>query len=394
MNSSLKKPRAGGAQVRVCIVANSAWYLFNFRLQLGRRLRELGHEVTFIAPRDKYGDTLASEGFRFRDWTLVSAGKNPAREAAAVCSLRRILSEEGPTHVFSYTPKANIYCGLALFGLKARFFPNVSGLGRVFISHSLLTHIATTLYKLAFRRAETVVFQNVDDETTFRSLGITSGLNTVKVPGSGVDLTRFLPSSLPALNRPTRRFLFVGRLLSDKGIVEYVEAAAAIRKTHSDCEFFVVGSTQSDNPAAIPVATVDEWVRQGVIQHIEHVEDIRPHLHQADCVVLPSYREGVPRSLLEAAAVGRPIVTTDAPGCREVVLHRETGLLCKARDGKALEQALRGMLSLDVLVWAEMGRQGRAYMERRFSEEFVLSVYIAFCAVAARSNAGASGRKK
>jgi glycosyltransferase involved in cell wall biosynthesis len=388
MESAHKEQGAGGALVRVCIVANSAWYLVNFRRQLGRRLRDLGHDVTFIAPRDKYVDALTSEGFRFHDWALASAGKNPAREACAVHGLRRILQEEAPTHVFSYTPKANIYSGLALFGLKARFFPNVSGLGRVFISRGLLTHVATTLYKLAFRRAEAVVFQNTDDQEVFRSLGITRGKDTVKVPGSGVDLTRFQPSPLPALHRPGRRFLFVGRLLGDKGIVEYVEAAAAIRKTRDDCEFVVVGSTLSDNPAAVPVATVAEWVRQGIIQHIEHVEDIRPHLHEADCVVLPSYREGVPRSLLEAAAVGRPVVTTDAPGCRETVLHGETGLLCQVRDAKALEQSLRGMLALDLPAWVEMGRQGRAYMERKFSEEYVLGTYQAFCEPAMALRAG------
>lgn len=371
--------RFGDAPVRVCIVANSAWYLFNFRRRLGLRLRELGHEVTFVAPRDKYAETLASEGFRFHEWALASAGKNPTQELRAVHSLRRIFKQEGPTHVFSYTPKANIYSGLALFGLEASFFPNVSGLGRVFISRGLLTHIATTLYKLAFRRAETVVFQNADDEAVFRSLGITTGRKTVKVPGSGVDLTRFQPSPLPGLHRPVRRFLFVGRLLGDKGIVEYVEAAAAIRRTRNDCEFVVVGSTLSNNPAAIPAAKVKEWVNRGWIHHIEHVEDIRPHLHDADCVVLPSYREGVPRSLLEAAAVGRPVVTTDAPGCKEVVLHRETGLLCKVRDAKALEQALLDMLALDLSAWVEMGRHGRAYMERRFSEAFVLSVYETFC---------------
>jgi glycosyltransferase involved in cell wall biosynthesis len=374
--------------MKIAIVANSAWYLFNFRLQLGRRLRERGHEVFFVAPSDKYVEALKREGFDVLDWPLAGAGKHPWRESKAVLALRRIFKDVRPTHVFSYTPKANIYCGLALTGLPVRFFPNVSGLGRLFIRRSLLTHVATALYKAAFRRSEAIIFQNGDDLEVFRSLGITKGRETVTVPGSGVDLKKFLPSPLPSMTRPVRQFLFVGRLLGDKGIVEYVEAAAAIRMSRDDCEFVVVGSTQSENPAAIPISTVDEWTRRGIIRHVEHVEDIRPLLEDADCVVLPSYREGVPRSLLEAAAVGRPIITTDAPGCKEVVRHGETGMMCRARDASALESAIRDMLALDAQTWAGMGQKGRAYMEQRFSEEFVLSTYETFCSTEAAANTG------
>jgi glycosyltransferase involved in cell wall biosynthesis len=173
--------------------------------------------------------------------------------------------------------------------------------------------------------------------------------------------------------------LFVGRLLGDKGIFEYVESARAILATRTDVEFVVVGSSMSDNPAAIAPATLAQWIYAGVIRHEEHVADIRPLLQEADCVVLPSYREGVPRSLLEAAACGRPVVTTDAPGCREVVLPHETGMMCAARDARALEQALRDMLALDLAAWTRMGLAGRAYMERRFSEEVVLETYARFC---------------
>jgi glycosyltransferase involved in cell wall biosynthesis len=372
---------AGGGAARACIVANSAWYLCNFRLQLGRRLREAGHEVIFIAPEDEYAETLRREGFHFLDWPLASAGKHPLRETGSVAALRRHFREARPTHVFSFTPKANIYSGLALIGLKPRFFPNVSGLGRVFIHRNLLTNVATALYRLAFRRAEIILFQNGDDEEVFRGLGIVRGRVTVRVPGSGVDLQRFQPSPLPATADGRRRFLFVGRLLSDKGIVEYVESAKAIRATREDVEFVVVGSSTSNNPAAIAPATLAQWVATGVIRHVEHVEDIRPLLHEADCVVLPSYREGVPRSLLEAAACGRPVITTDAPGCREVVLPDETGMMCVVRDAEALKQAMRDMLALDLAMWTRMGLAGRAYMERRFSEDVVLDTYARFCAV-------------
>lgn len=377
-------PRSGtaGAGARACIVANSAWYLHNFRLQLGRRLRAAGHDVTFIAPADEYAETLRREGFRFLDWPLASAGKHPMREVGSVAALRRHFRDARPTHVFSFTPKANIYSGLALAGSGVRFFPNVSGLGRVFIHRNVLTHAVTTLYRLAFRRAETILFQNGDDERVFHGLGITRGRATVRLPGSGVDLHRFQPSPLPATAGQRRRFLFVGRLLGDKGIVEYVESARAIRATRADVEFVVVGSSRSNNPAAIAPATLAQWVDSGVIRHVEHVADIRPLLHEADCVVLPSYREGVPRSLLEAAACGRPVVTTDAPGCREVVLPGETGMMCAVRDARALEQALRAMLALDLADWTRMGLAGRAYMERRFSEDVVLDTYARFCGTA------------
>lgn len=374
------RPDTATPPVRVCIVANSAWYLCNFRLALGQRLREAGHQVTFIAPVDEYAETLRRDGFPFLNWPLASAGKHPLREAESVAALWRHFRDARPSHVFSFTPKANIYSGLALAGSATRFFPNVSGLGRVFIHRNVLTHVATALYRLAFRRAEAILFQNGDDETVFRGLGLTRGRVTVRVPGSGVDLRRFQPSPLPATAGGRRCFLFVGRLLGDKGIVEYVESAKAIRATHDGVDFVVVGSSMSNNPAAIAPATLAQWVETGVIRHVEHVKDIRPLLHEADCVVLPSYREGVPRSLLEAAACARPVVTTDAPGCREVVMPGHTGMICKARDTRALEEALRDMLALDLGTWTRMGLAGRAFMERSFSEEIVIETYQGFCA--------------
>jgi glycosyltransferase involved in cell wall biosynthesis len=279
LNRSVTAEAAVGPASRVCIVANSAWYLCNFRLQLGRRLREAGHEVTFVAPADDYAEKLRHEGFRFVNWPLTGAGMHPLREAGSVLALWRSFRDALPTHVFSFTPKANIYSGLALAGSTVRFFPNVSGLGRVFIHRNVLTHITTILYRLAFWRAESILFQNGDDEKVFDGLGITRGRATVRLPGSGVNLQRFQPSPLPATAGGRRRFLFVGRLLRDKGIIEYVESAKAILATIEDVEFVVVGSSKSSNPAAIAPSTLAQWVNSGVIRHVEHVEDILPFLH-------------------------------------------------------------------------------------------------------------------
>jgi glycosyltransferase involved in cell wall biosynthesis len=361
--------------LRVAIVANSAWYLHNFRLALARELSSCGHVPIFIGPSDGYEDKLKAAGFEFRPWRLSSAGRNPIADGSSIVTLRRLLRSERIDAVLSYTPKANIYSGLATYGLPIRFIPNVSGLGRAFIQPSPLTAIVGVLYRIAFRHARRVVFQNSDDLNRFVGSGIVPVARSVRVPGSGVDLQRFTASASAEEPQPFR-FLFVGRLLRDKGVVEFVDAARRIAGDHPQVEFVLLGSSHSNNPAAISRKQLDTWLAERVIQHVEQVDDVRPQLQRSSCVVLPSYREGVPRSLLEAAAMGKPVVTTDAPGCRDTVLDGETGFLCKVRDAGALEAAMRRMLNLSPEQRLLMGRNGRRFVEENFDEQLVLRTYV------------------
>lgn len=370
--------------MRIAVVANTAWYLQNFRLNLALSLRAQGHEVVFISPADRYVAALEGAGFRHRAWQLASAGTHPLRELASVRQMGRLLREEAVDVVFSYTPKANIYGGLALPRRCRLFVPNVSGLGRAFVQPSWVTPIVKQLYRLAFRRAHRVVFQNEDDRGIFDAMGLVSRARSLRVPGSGVDLERFTPQPLPAqAGSPRSTFLFIGRLLRDKGAREFVEAARQLRGESRAVRCLMLGSSTSDNPAAVSKDELGAWLTEGVIEHIEHCDDVRPWITQADCVVLPSYREGVPRSLLEAGAMGRPLIASDAPGCRDAVRHEINGYLCEVRSADALAAAMRRFDDLPAGERAALATASRTLMSEVFDERLVIRQYLDFASAAA-----------
>jgi glycosyltransferase involved in cell wall biosynthesis len=229
------------------------------------------------------------------------------------------------------------------------------------------------LYRLAFSRARTVVFQNEDDRSEFLAAGLVDAERTLRVPGSGVDLERFTPMPLPEGGAPV--FLFVGRVLSDKGVREFVQAARQMRSRRPDLIFRILGRVGADNPTAIPLDEVRSGEEESLVELLGTCDDVRPHLAHALCVVLPSYREGVPRVLLEAAAMARPCIATDVPGCRDAVVDGRTGLLCAPRDSAALAGAMQRFIDAGPAVWASMGAAGRRHVEDHFDERRVIETY-------------------
>ena len=273
--------------------------------------------------------------------------------------------------VLSYTPKGNLYSALACIALRIVFVPNVSGLGRVFIRKSLVTQVAKALYRLTFGRAHQVFFQNLDDMGVFVSSGLVQKAKAERLPGSGVDLVRFLP--MPLVARPADQpvFLLVARMLWDKGVGEYVEAARMVRAICPGACFQLLGFLDVANPSAVPRAEVEAWVAEGVVEYLGPTDDVRLYLEQADCVVLPSYREGVPRTLLEAAAMARPVITTDAPGCRDTVVDGKTGFLCRTVDAGDLAEKILRFIAMTPAARLAMGQQGRTFIEQNFDERLV-----------------------
>ena len=388
--------------MRIAVVANTSWYLYNFRLTLMVALSRAGHEVVAVGPPDVYVEKLTAGGIRHRSIHLVGGSINPFRELRTVWDLHRIFSDEAIDVVITYTPKGNIYSAIvaAMTGLPT--VPNVSGLGRVFIHQTLLTSLVKKLYQFSFGRAARVFFQNMDDLELFVRLGLVDSGRAVRIPGSGVDLARFSPAgdlygvsstevpgvtARSAASRDKFVFLLVARLLWDKGIGEYVEAARRIRRAHPEAEFRLLGFAGVQNPSAIPLCQVEEWVAEGLVSYLGSTDDVIPYLREADCVVLPSYREGVPRTLLEAAAMAKPLITTDAPGCRDAVDNGLTGFLCRLRDAEDLADKMMTMIEMDRHSVAAMGRLGREKMIREFDEEIVIARYLEV--IAGFSEAGA-----
>jgi len=366
-------PLNAATPIRIGVVANTSWYVCNFRLTLIRALRDAGHEVMVIAPEDEYSPALAAAGARLCPFALERTGLNPFRELATLLALRRLLREARLDAVFSFTPKCNIYTGIAMRGLKGRFVPNLSGLGRAFTGESKLRGLMKALFRFAFRRAAQVFFQNRDDLAMFVAEGLLPAAKAKQLPGSGVDLARFAPVPMPP-DGPV--FLLLARLIWEKGLAQYAEAAAAIKKDHPAARFLLLGPLEENSASAIDPQTLEEWRAHGLIEYLGVAKDVAPYIAAADCVVLPSYyREGVPRSLLEAAAMARPLITTDMPGCREAVEDGVNGFLCAPRDSADLTDKLRRFLALDGDARRRMGENGRRKMEREFDERIVLAAY-------------------
>ncbi|MES2785417.1 MAG: glycosyltransferase family 4 protein [Pseudomonadota bacterium] len=360
----------------IAVVANTSWNLFNFRLNLIRALQAAGHTVAAVTPDDAYRQKLRAAGMEVHTIPLTISGINPLAELRAVLRFRSVFKRNGIDLVLSYTPKGNLYAALACLTLGVPFVPNVSGLGRAFIRRSPVTWAALALYRLTFRRAHHVFFQNFDDLDLFVKAGLVAASKAERLPGSGVDLTRFAPATVTrkaVQDAPV--FLLVARMLLDKGVGEYVEAARIIKKRFPKAQFRLLGALASGNPSAIPEQQVQSWVDEGLVTYLGGTEDVRPYLAEADCVVLPSYREGVPRVLLEAAATGLPLITTDAPGCRDAVRHGVTGLICKPRDAMDLARAMNDFIALSDEQRAAMGRAGRAFVEENFDEQLVIDRY-------------------
>ena len=362
--------------MRIAVVSNTCWYLFNFRLNLMLALQASGHTVIAVAPNDAYAQRIRDAGIAFEAVPISGGSTQPLRELQSVQRLGAVFRRQQVGLVLSYTPKGNLYSALACIALRIVFVPNVSGLGRAFIRKSLVTQVAKALYRLTFSRAHRVFFQNLDDMAVFVTSGLVQKANAERLPGSGVDLTRFVPMPLVAKPNDQTVFLLVARMLWDKGVGEYVQAARTVRAVHPGARFQLLGFLDVANPSAVPRADIEVWVAEGVVDYLGPTDDVRPCLEQADCVVLPSYREGVPRTLLEAAAMARPIITTDAPGCRDTVIDSKTGFLCRAADASDLAEKILRFIAMTPDARLAMGQNGRTFVEKNFDERLVIQSYL------------------
>lgn len=366
--------------MRVLICSNTFWYIYNFRRKLIARLRKEGMEVFLAAAHDEYAQKLEGVGVKCIDLKLSASGINPFKEFGSLMEIGALMRRESINVVFSYTSKLNIYSSLASIYSKTVVYPNVSGLGRVFIRRSYLTKVVSFLYWLAFRHVKRVFFQNAEDASLFLTLGIVNREQIETIPGSGVDLVRFSSAVSGEAGQARHSpfvFLMAARVLWDKGVGEFADAAREVKRSFADVEFHLLGFVDVDNPAAVGAEQVRMWEQEGVLTYLGATDDVLPFLRSADCVVLPSYREGCPRVLLEAAACEKVVITTDVPGCRDVVEHGTTGLLCKLKDSKDLADKMRAVLVMADLDFRDMGKRAREKMVREFDERFVLDKYMA-----------------
>jgi glycosyltransferase involved in cell wall biosynthesis len=361
---------------RIVISINSAWNIANFRAGLIGALKAEGCEVIAIAPHDAYAERLGALGCRFISLSMDKQGTNPFSDAGLFMRYVHLFRSERPDVFLGYTIKPNIYGSLAAQACGVPVINNVSGLGTTFIRDSWVTRVVKALYRLAFARSHTVFFQNEDDRQLFLKHALVAAERTALLPGSGINLDRFRPmESVGRQSGKGFRFLLIARLLYDKGIGEYAEATRIIKAKRPETTCALVGFLDVENRTAVSREVVNRWVDAGLIEYLGAVEDVRPHIAAADCVVLPSYREGTPRTLLEAAAMAKPLIATDVPGCRQVVDDGLNGLLCRVKDGRDLAEKMIEIMDMTPSERRAMGEAGRLKMEREFDERLVVGAY-------------------
>ncbi|MDN5848706.1 MAG: glycosyltransferase family 4 protein [Nitrococcus sp.] len=362
------------------LISNTTWYIVNFRSGLIKALLASGWSVCVAAPPDEYSNEPVLQHCNRLTLPFSRRGKNPLRELATLFRIALLLRAVRPDIVLAWTPKPNIYAAFAGRVLGVKVIPTIAGLGTAFIRRGALSRIVSLLYLCSLKRCLRVFFENNDDQQLFVSNGWVAGSAAERLPGAGVNLKRFTPTPLPSGDEKAV-FLFAGRLLADKGLRELIAATRKLKAERHQFRLLIAGFIDTGNPSGISQDELDLWHREESIEYLGPFKDICPVIAQADCVVLPSYREGVPTILLEAAAMARPIIATDAIGCRDAVVDGETGFLCRPRDVDSLSAAMRHMLRLSRGQRAEMGARGRRFVENSFDEKSVIERYLTVASI-------------
>lgn len=361
---------------KILISINTSWNIINFRLGLLQALQKEGYEITVLAPKDKYSELFRNYNFKYYDIEMNNKGTNPIEDFKLTISYYKILKKIKPDLMLNYTIKPNIYGTIAASLLKIPTINNIAGLGTLFVNENFITKIAKFLYKYSQDKASKIFFQNNEDFELFTSSGLVDIKKSDILPGSGVNTEKFKPIE-KTKNLDKIVFLLISRMLWDKGVGEYVEAARTLTKKYPNVEFQLLGFLDVVNKSAISKEQMDTWIKEGIINYLGTSDNVQNEISNADCMVLPSfYREGTPRTLLESASMAKPIVTTNNIGCKDVVNDRETGYLCKIKDSNDLASKLEFIINMSAEERKIMGQKGREKIIKEYDEKIVINKYL------------------
>lgn len=353
---------------KVLILANYATIIYYFRMELIQRLVADGYEVYLAAPYSELIDEIIKEKCIFKETHLERRSLDPFKDVRLIREYKRLYKEINPDIIFSYTIKPNIYGGLAMGNAHIPFVASITGLGSAMEKRGLLSSFVVLLYKLAFRKVQRVFFQNKDNLRFFEQHNIAVGKYKL-LPGSGVNLERFTVQEYPQDN--VVKFAFISRIMKEKGIEEYLQAACKIREKHSWVEVHIYGFCEEAYEKKMA-----ELQEKQIVTYHGMVKDIRTVLSDIHCVVLPSYHEGMSNALLEASATGRPCIATDIAGCREIVVDSETGYLVEPKSVDSLYEKMEKFLMLSFEEKRQMGLKARRRVENNFDRRQVIDAYM------------------
>lgn len=357
---------------KIIVLSSHTPSIFWFRMDMMKSFASYGYEVVAVGNESEaeWSQRFSSEGIRYRQIEVSRNGTNPIKDLKTLKSIKKVFDEEKPDKVFSYQAKTVIYGGIAAALSKIDgVFPLIAGVGSVFLADgfkaSLVRSVLKAEYKIGMKKAEKVFFQNPDDVDVFVNNGIIRRENVVMLHGSGVNLKKFTVMPQPEKTA----FLCISRLIRDKGVYEYLEAARTVKEKYPEVRFLLVGPYDT-NPSALKKEDVEPYVSDGIIEYFGEQTDVRPYIGQCSVFVLPSYREGTPKTVLEAMASGRAVITTDAPGCRETVRNGENGFLVPICDVGALAEKMIYLIE-NPAVSSDFGKCGRKMAEEIFDVDLV-----------------------
>ena len=362
----------------VLIINNDAWTTMKHRLGIIRALQEEGFYVKAAAAKYEDKHKAIEEICPFIEMKKINIlSLNPLDDLSFMMEVRKLYKKEKPDVVLLYTIKPNIYGNMAAFSQKVKTISTVNGLGRTFSKKGILNFIVKTLFKVSFSRANKVIFQNHDDKQLFLDGNLVAQNSVCVVPGSGVDTNKFAPVNISKQDKKFK-FLLASRLVNDKGIKEYAKAARNVRLEFPQAEFILLGPfTDKGGKDEISIELINQWQKEGIINYKGVSDDMPREIAESDVIVLPSYyREGVPRILLEALSMGKPIITTDNVGCRETVDDGRNGFIIPVRDVESLANASIKMITMPQEQLNKMGEESRAKAISEFDEQIVFSTYV------------------
>jgi glycosyltransferase involved in cell wall biosynthesis len=358
--------------MKILLCANTSWYLYNFRFHLLKTLVSSGYDVHLLSPPDEFTQFLTDAGFNWHSFPISRKGMNPIKEIITIIALKKMYGQIQPKIVFHFTPKCVLYGSAVAKSLRIPKIVNtITGLGYLFSLPKTKFPIIRAIIRLFYRYSlggSNVIFQNPDDLAEFIDRKIIQKEQGILISGSGVNIDRFIPkeesTGIPIV-------ILLSRLIKEKGIFEFVEASRLLRSRKIEARFVLVGQIDEGNPSTITVNQINQWVEEGVVEWWGWRNDPEKVFQQSSLVCLPSYyREGTPKSLIEAAASGRAIIASDTPGCREIVRNNHNGLLIQPKNSLILAEAIQKLL-LDPDLRTKMGRNGREMVEKGFQNPLI-----------------------
>jgi glycosyltransferase involved in cell wall biosynthesis len=357
---------------KILLAANTSWYIYNFRKGTIKHLVAQGYEVLTTAPDFEYQPHLEAIGAKHSTVFMKRTSTNPLNELYTILSYIRLYRKLAPDIVLNFTPKCDIYSAISAKLINAKVINNISGLGRIFVSKGIITYTVKWLYKFSQSFADFIFFQNTEDMHLFLSEHIIPHVKCARIPGSGIDTGCYQPRAYTKDN--TIKFILVARMLREKGVEIFAKAAGKLVIKYTNINFSLLGPLDEKG---VTMSEINCWESKGWIKYLGKTDNVVPIIHDCSAVVLPSYyKEGVPRSLLEAGALGKPIITTDNTGCKDAVIDGKTGFLCRQNDVDSLANCIEQFILMSEEERVIMGIESRKHIEKNFDEKIIIGKYM------------------